>query len=133
MIFQGRAYRFQFRLRPPAGRPRLKTISFPATSWSNGGVTRRRDAHSGARRDTPSPAPLGKVARSAGWGVAHRRAAGRIAEPAMPTCTSPSPLSAPHPALRATFPSRAGEGYAAVRDANLREAAVVAFKRSWGN
>src|SRR5208283_5017427 len=61
-------------------------------------------------RGLPFPSLLGKVARSAGWGVARRFNACRIARPAPRTCIDPDLLSAPHPPLRGTFPSKLGKG-----------------------
>ena len=45
------------------------------------------------------------VARSAGWGVARCFDPSRIARPSPQTFNEPYLLSAPHPALRATFPT----------------------------
>ena len=51
------------------------------------------------------PSLLGKVARSAGWGMARCLNPSRIARPLPRTCVEISLLSTPHPALRATFPA----------------------------
>ena len=71
----GRADRLRRNRRPP----------FPGPGRAAGAVHGRlnaaRAAFPFARARTPSPALLGKVARSAGWGVAHRRNLGRIARP----------------------------------------------------
>jgi hypothetical protein len=56
----------------------------------------------------PSPALLGKVARSDGWGMARCFDAGRTARPSLRTCVDPDLLSTPHPALRATASRRRG-------------------------
>ena len=53
----------------------------------------------------PSPASLGKVARSAGWGMARCFGPSRIARTLLRPCIDPYLLSAPHPALRAPFPT----------------------------
>jgi len=45
------------------------------------------------------PSSLGKVARSAGWGVARCFKPSRIARPSARTCNVPYLLSAPHPAF----------------------------------
>jgi hypothetical protein len=58
----------------------------------------------------PFPSLLGKVARSAGWGVARFFDRGRIAQPSPQTFDEPYLLSAPHPALRATFPASRRRG-----------------------
>ena len=75
-----------------------------------------------AAADMPACAPLlrgaGKVARRAGWGAESRsgsirvRSAGRAIRLALKRAT-------PHPALRATFPSKAGEGDPRVWKAGL--------------
>ena len=75
-------------------------------------------------RAHPFPSLLGKVAPQgverrpsstgygAGWGVARCFAASRIARPAPEAFSEPVLLSAPHPALRATFPASRGRGSA---------------------
>ena len=57
-------------------------------------------------------AKLGKVARSAGWSVASRTELSDRTVGGAGRANRPAPLqrSTPHPALRATFPSKAGEG-----------------------
>jgi NitT/TauT family transport system substrate-binding protein len=50
-------------------------------------------------RRFPCPALLGKVPRSAGWGVACSRDGGRIARASPRACTQTHLLSAPHPAF----------------------------------
>ena len=58
----------------------------------------------------PSPALLGKVARSAGWGMARCIDPSRIARTSARTCNDPYLLSTPHPALRAAFPASRRRG-----------------------
>src|SRR5271165_292793 len=65
-----------------------------ATGW--------RRADPGQSR-LPSPALLGKVARSAGWGVTRYLNPSRIARASARTYIDSALLSAPHPALRATL------------------------------
>jgi hypothetical protein len=58
----------------------------------------------------PFPALLGKVARSAGWGVVRCSGRSRIARPSLQICIDRDLLSPPHPALRATFPASRRRG-----------------------
>ena len=59
-------------------------------------------------RSLPSPALLGKGARSAGWGMARCFDPSRIAQAPPRTRIEPYLLSTPHPALWAAFPAHMG-------------------------
>ena len=74
---------------------------------------RDRDPVPRLRRSGGRTRPLLRAAgrcRRAGWGVAHRRDASLVARTTARACACPDLLSAPHPALRATFPSKLGKG-----------------------
>ena len=77
----------------------------------------------------PSPALLGKVARSAGWGVARCFDASRIARPSLRTYIDPDLLSTPHPALRATFPASRRRGRLPTAFNSMTCVNAVAHKR----
>src|SRR5271167_2771857 len=62
------------------------------------------------RRANPVPSLLGKVARSAGWGVANCFGPRRIARPPRQTFIDPYLLSALHPPPRGTFPASRRKG-----------------------
>ena len=87
--------------------------SMPASS------TRGRDflppsglqcSHISGRRADPFPSLLGKVARSAGWGVARCYDARRLARTLPRTCGPSALLSTPHPSPSATPSPLRGEG-----------------------
>ena len=67
-------------------------------------------SHISDRRADPFPSLLGKVARSAGWGVARCYDASRLARMLPRTCGPSALLSTPHPSPSATPSPLRGEG-----------------------
>ena len=100
--------------RSPARRPTRPspTSAPPPSAPTSPPCATRRNIRGCSGREENSPLPfrkrsprlpfsslLGKVARSAGWGVARRVNRSRIARPPLRTCFGRSLLSAPHPAF----------------------------------
>src|SRR5271165_139197 len=79
----------------------------------------------GGRR-VPLLREAGKAPRSGGWGAESRSGSMQVRSDGRAIRLASKQRAAPHPALRATFPSRAGEG---TRDAV--EFAASASRRFW--
>ena len=88
------------------GQPQLPAALIPALLPSG----RLQCSHISDRRADPFPSLLGKVARSAGWGVARCYDARRLARTLPRTCGPSALLSTPHPSPSATPSPLRGEG-----------------------
>jgi hypothetical protein len=99
------------------------------------GLSPRPESGQNPFRATPSPAWLGKVARSAGWGVGRRCDVGRIAGASSRSRREPVPLSTPHPSacgrhLPRCASRRRGACRSGVSDAVVRRSAPAISRKS---
>ena len=89
------------------GQPQLPVALTPVPSSPAVGL---QCSHISDRRADPFPSLLGKVARSAGWGVARCYDARKLARTLPRTCGPSALLSTPHPSPSATPSPLRGEG-----------------------